>query len=523
MTPYKAVHCITDVLARATQCWPDKDAYRFNGQSLSYSQLADRVGRLTSALQSLGVAKGHRVGVFLPQSLELPVSVYGILGAGAAFVPIDPLAPKERVKEILRQCGIRVVVAAPRQARILEQLVEEGLTIDGLIGSSASATIGLSWDDVAAFQVSPPVPMVEMDIAYIMFTSGSTGKPKGMIHTHANGLIYADNLIRYHDLNEHDRFLNLSPLHFDMAIMDHLAALMVGATTIIVPESVARLAASLTKLAAEECASVWYSVPYVMIEMLLKGGMEKHDLSALRWMIYGGEAFQIKHLRALQTALPNARFCNAYGPAETHQVSSFEIGALSDDEDIVIPIGKPWSTVDVMIVDENDEPVESGESGELLVRAESCMLGYWGDPDRTDSAFRYTDIDGVCRQTFYRTGDLVSMQPDTTMYFHGRMDRQIKLRGNRVELDEVEAVLTGHESVADCAVIKSEDGTRLIAVVSLVIPGSFDAQALRNVCKLHLPAYAVPSDFVEVQEFARTSSLKIDRIALARQIKWRES
>lgn len=519
MTPYKALHTIPDVLGRASDAWPEKDAYRLNGKSLTYSQLKAKSARLTTALRTEGVVKGDRVGIFLPQSFELPIAAYGVLGAGAAFVPIDPLAPKRRVAEILEQCGIRVVVTADRQAKILDELALDGGAVQVVIGARAERIKCVSWGQIDLLPVSTPVRTNELDIAYIMFTSGSTGTPKGIVHSHANGLIYADNLVRYHNLNSDDRFLNLSPLHFDMAVMDHVAALMVGATTIIVPEAVARLPASLTALAATERASIWYSVPHSMTEMLVKGEMHQHDLTSLRWMIYGGEAFAIRHLRSLMSALPNARFCNAYGPAETHQVSSFNIDELPEHNDYVIPIGEPWLTVDTLIVDEDDLPVAISELGELLVRAPSCMRGYWGDRDRSDAAFFYKSIDGVIQDRYYRTGDIVTMRPDGIMMFHGRKDRQVKVRGNRVELDEVEAILSGHASVVDCAVIKSPSGNELIAAVTILHDGNFDEASLRGYCRTCLPVYAVPSRIFEVTEFARTSSQKIDRVELSHSLK----
>nr|WP_319947298.1 amino acid adenylation domain-containing protein [uncultured Shimia sp.] len=522
ITPYKAVHVIPDVLERATKRYPDKVAYSFNGNTLSYSELTDRAGRLSSALIEAGVERGDRVGIFLPQSLEIPISIFGILGAGAAFVPIDPMTPQRRVAEIIEKCGIRTLISGGRQAHVLDQISAGSSQIDLVVGAASINSRYLLWEQLADYAQSMPIRLTEQDIAYIMFTSGSTGDPKGMVHTHANGLIYADNLVHYHGLNQNDRFLNLSPLHFDMSVMDHIASLLVGATTIIVPEATARLPASLTNLAAKERISVWYSVPYVMTEMLLKGGMDQHDLTAIRWMIYGGEAFQIKHLRALQLALPNARFCNAYGPAETHQVSSYDIGIIPDDNDYVIPIGKPWKTVETLIVDENNDPVECDEFGELLVHAPSCMLGYWGDKERSEAAFFYQSIDGIIQKKFYRTGDIVTMQHDGMMYFHGRKDRQIKIRGNRVELDAVEAALFEHPSVTDCAVIKDKTDRFLIAAVLLAHDSEFDLKSLRGHCMASLPNYAVPSQFIEVAKFSRTSSLKIDRNALARSLEQAE-
>lgn len=511
---YKSFHQITDLIDIASQKHPDKDAFRFLENALTYRELVSKSRRLSSSLIEAGVKKGDRVGIFLNQSLETPVAIYGILGAGACFVPIDPFAPCNRICQILEKCDVRAIVTNENKRDEVAEILAASDVVNFVIGLDRQENNDiptLSWADVGAKAETPPMRMIELDLAYLMFTSGSTGAPKGMIHTHANGLIYASNLADEHELVESDIFLNLAPLHFDMAVMDYIAAPMVGGTTVIVSEAHARLPASLTKLVAQERASIWYSVPFAMTQMIQFGGMEKYDLTALRWMIYGGEAIPIRLLRDLMAALPNARFCNAYGPAETHQVSSYNIDELPDAETDSIPIGRPWKTVDPLIVDADNVPVPFGESGELLVRAPSCMLGYWGDEEKTKAAFFHKEVVGEVFDTYYRTGDIVTMQPDGMMYFHGRMDRQIKIRGYRVELDEIEATMSNLEIVRECAVIKSKDGKSLVAFASTMDGSTEHNTSILKHCEKNLPQYAIPSQLIIVDDFPRTSSKKIDR------------
>ena len=503
---YKAFDQITDLIDIAARSHPDKDAFRYMGSSLTYGGLVSKSRRLTTTLVEAGVRKGDRVGIFLNQSLETPVAIYGILGAGACFVPIDPFAPVNRICQILEKCDVKVLVTNDGKKSEVAEILSASEIVDHVVGledSTDSQAVMTSWAEVETKPETPPMRMIELDLAYLMFTSGSTGTPKGMMHTHANGLIYASNLADEHELVASDRFLNLAPLHFDMAVMDYIAAPMVGGTTIIVSEAHARLPASLTKLAAEERASVWYSVPFAMTQMLQFGGMEKYDLTALRWMIYGGEAIPIRHLRGLMSALPNARFCNAYGPAETHQVSSYNIDELPESEADSVPIGKPWKTVDPLIVDNNNNPVPFGEPGELLVRAPSCMRGYWGDEEKTKAAFFHKPVVGEVVDTYYRTGDVVTMQTDGMMYFHGRMDRQIKVRGYRVELDEIEATLSNLEIVRECAVVKSNDGKSVVAFVSTMDGDREQSTPILQHCEKNLPQYAVPTQLNIVNDFPK--------------------
>ena len=519
--PYKAFHQITDIVDSAAARFKTKDAFRFNDDALTYEQLVKKSRQLTSVLLKNNIKKGDRVGIFLHPCLETPIAIYGILGAGACFVPIDPFTPAQRIRQITEKCAIKQLVTHPAAVKTLKQLLSQDCHLETIIGLEENLTANvdhISWARVWQADATPPIRVNELDLAYIMFTSGSTGTPKGMIHTHANGMIYADNLASEHNLKSSDIFLNLAPLHFDMAVMDFFACPMVGGTTIIVPQAHSRMPASLTALAAKEKATIWYSVPFAMTQMLQYGAMDKHDLSSLRWMIYGGEAIALKHLRGLMHALPNARFCNAYGPAETHQVSSYNIDQVPDETLDVIPIGKPWKTVDILIVDKDDTQVQPGQTGELLVRAPSCMRGYWGDAEKTKKAFFRKQLIDQIYDTYYRTGDLVSQQSDGMMFFHGRKDRQIKVRGFRIELDEVEAVLSSYETVKECAVVTSPDHQSLIAIMTTKTCAPIDQMHVIKHCQKTLPPYAVPSQVLVVKDFPRTTSQKINRSRLKEEI-----
>lgn len=516
---------IPEVLRRTTARSPDKDAFVHGAERLTYAGLLTRAEQLAGVLIGLGVRKGDRVGVFLNQSLDSAVAIHGIMLAGGAFVPIDPTAPPRRFSEVLARCDASVLVTHPDKQRGVElclDLVDRPMKLVGIADPGHPMVAdAVTWDQVRAAPRGALPRITVEDLAYIMWTSGSTGAPKGLTHVHGNGLIYAGMLAETHGLNADDRFLGLSPLHFDMCVMDYITATLVGGTTIIVPEAVAKLPAALTRLAATERATVWYSVPYSMIQMLERGAMEKHDLGSLRWMIFGGEAFPIKHLRALQAALPQARFANAYGPAETHQVSSHTVGALDADAG-PIPIGKPWRTLDAIVLDHEDRPVPAGSVGELVVRSPSCMRGYWNDPAQTEAAFFRRPVSPGMDDLYYRTGDLVRMDEDGMMHFLGRKGRQVKVRGYRIELDEVESTVQGSDGVAECAVILSGDGLSLIAAVRCDDTRAPSPEAIRDSvldrCRARLPGYAVPASIHIVTDFPRTGSEKIDRTALARRL-----
>ncbi|MFK7804950.1 MAG: AMP-binding protein, partial [Anaerolineae bacterium] len=257
-------------------------------------------------------------------------------------------------------------------------------------------------------------------------------------------------------------------------------------------------------------------VPYALIQLLLNGVLEERDCSSMRWVLYGGEPFPPKHMRGLQLAWPNATFSNVYGPAEVNQCTAFLIPPIAENDETPIPIGRMWFNTHGLIVDSDDQSVEPGDIGELIVRAPTMMQGYWKRPDLNKKAFYFDKKEGGIKHRYYRTGDLVQELPGGELVFLGRKDRQIKLRGYRVELDEVEAGLVSHEAVAEVAaymVQKTDDDKMIQAAIILKESATADIQL--DEFKRHLqnkvPKYAIPESFVIFKDFPRTGSGKVDR------------
>jgi amino acid adenylation domain-containing protein len=436
-------------------------------------------------------------------------------------VPIDPSAPASRIELIIRDCGLRHLIT--NSSRATQALGLAGAGLECVIGASGiEPNPGLrifSWADVEATdKLRPAVQITGMDLAYIMYTSGSTGVPKGLMHTHESGLAYARLSARTYGVGPDDRLGNHSPLHFDMSTFEYLTGPLCGATSVIIPEETTMFPVSLAALIEGEKLTFWYSVPLALIQLLTHGGIEERDASSLRWVLFGGEPFSSKHLRRLMDLWPQARFSNSYGPAEVNQCTYFHLppGELVADEPV--PLGRIWDGAEGIVVDVDDESVTPGQPGELLVRAPTMMRGYWGRPDLNAAAFFIREPVQGFQKVFYRTGDLVREKEDGNLVFLGRKDRQIKIRGYRVELDEVENVLTALEDVVEAAVIarREDDGNCVImAAVRLDAGAVGQAEELRQHAAGRLPVYAVPSRLEIVTEFPRTGSGKIDRRAVA--------
>jgi amino acid adenylation domain-containing protein len=502
---------------------PDRPAIHFLDQQLSYAQLMHASNRLGNCLVEYGVGRGDRVGIYMNKCLELAVALYGIMKAGAAYVPLDPLAPAERIAEIVEDCDIRVIVSADdRKTRLLQlaDLLEAPLVVLGATPADDFPLAAESWERILQhYSVAlPPVNILESDLAYIIYTSGSTGRPKGIMHTHHSGLSFARWAAREYALVPPDRLSNHAPLHFDLSIFDFFAAAVAGASTAMVPEEYTKFPASYSQFLADFKISVLFTVPFALVQLLLRGALEERDLGSLRWVIYGGEPFPLKYLRQLMDVLPWAGFDNMYGPAEVNGCSHHRITGVAEG-DTAIPIGRICQIAEALVVDEHLHPVAAGESGELLVRTPTMMQGYWGRPDLNDKAFYYRQVHGDYQHRFYRTGDLVQMDPDGVLWFLGRKDRQVKVRGYRIELDEIEAVLVAHGDVEQAAVYPVRDGdesTEIQGAVTLKPERETTAGELISYLKNRLAPYAVPTRLSLLGEFPRTSTGKIDRRSLSR-------
>lgn len=516
------IYLLSQIIDQAAERFPDKEAFRINGQGITYADLVQRANALAHTLQDQGVKRWDRVGIYLDKSLESAIAIYGIWKAGAAYVPLDPQAPLSRLAFVIQDCAIRhVVTEATKRDNLGRLAAETGLAwAIGLSPSDDLPLRALPWGEVftAPGQAGPAVRLMEQDLAYVMYTSGSTGAPKGLMHTHFSGLSYAKMSVATYQVVAADRLSNHSPLHFDMSTFDYFSGPLAGATTVIIPEAYTKFPASLSKLMADERLTIWYSVPFALIQLLLRGVLEDRDLSSLRWVLFGGEPFPPKHLRALMQIWPQARFSNVYGPAEVNQCTYYHLPPLLENSDEQIPIGQIWDNAEGLVIDEEDRVVEPGEVGELVVRTPTMMQGYWGRPDLNERAFYYRAVFPHMTDRFYRTGDLVRLQPDGHYAFLGRKDRQIKTRGYRVELDEIETALLSHRYVEEAAAFLGAEveGSRQIeAAVLLKNSGGATPAELLQYLETQLPWYAVPVTVTIAQIFPRTSSGKINRRKLS--------
>jgi amino acid adenylation domain-containing protein len=520
------------------ECHPDTQAVSCLEDHLTYRQLQTKANQLANRLIEVGVKPNDRVGIYMNKCLDMSVAIYGILKAGAAYVPIDPNAPVKRAATIIEDCAIKLVISHNPKVKRLKKIIPSAsqtfdvIGIDSeLLAQDVSTSNKLiqpwSWVFENTNTSSPQVDVIESDLAYIIYTSGSTGKPKGIMHTHHSCLSYVNWAVQTVDVTPNDRLGNHCPLHFDISIFDWFAAAVAGACVIVIPDEYTKLPASYAQLIASSQMTVLFTVPFALIQLAQYGEVDKHDMSKLRWITFAGEPMVIKHLHTMMQLLPHVTFDNMFGPAETNVCAHYIVTNV-DANTSVIPIGKMCNIAQSLIVDEQDKPVNDGETGELLVRTPTMMCGYWASPALNSQAFY--KLDAEITKTYYRTGDLVKIDASGQMWFVGRKDRQVKIRGYRVELDEIEAVLVSHSSVEEAAVYPIStsvsaqlNSTNTAQDTSTSLHASYTCKSddrchsddinkeLLKFLKANLPSYAIPSTLTKVHAFPRTSSEKIDR------------
>jgi amino acid adenylation domain-containing protein len=511
----------------AAERFPDREAVRYYDNSISYADLAIKTNRCARFLFERGVRRGDRVGIHCGKSVEAMIALWGIMKAGAAYVPIDPTSPISRLEAILQDCGIKHLITDSEKRSAVLEAVSRGVELTTIIGDSPArdepSDRYATWQDVfntpAETQLQK-LQIIEQDLAYIIYTSGSTGDPKGIMHTHHSGLSYAHWAVEEYNLTQLDRIANHSSFHFDISLFDIFGGAIAGASVVLIPKEFTFFPANFSQLLQDEQISIIFTVPFALMQLSMRGMLDNRDLHALRWVIYGGEPFPPKHLRTLMDQLPNSQFSNIYGPAEVNGVTFYHVPPIQKNSIEPIPIGKMCAFAQSLILDEKDEVVSPGEIGEIVIRSPSMMQGYWGRPDLNNRVFYTIETAPQYFEKYYRTGDLAKMQPDGNLLFIGRKDRQIKTRGYRVELDEVEAALISHPGVEEAAIfVIHEDGNNFIhaAVIPKAEEVLSDILLSAHLTQL-IPSYAVPTKYHIRQSFPRTTSGKISRRQLQKEV-----
>lgn len=499
-SPYPRDASLSRLFEEQVERTPDAVAVSFKTRQLSYAELNASADEAARRLKCMDISAGALVGVYLERSPEMLAGLLGILKAGAAYVPLDPAYPAERLSYIVADANIEVVLT---EERLLHTLPADGLRTLCLDAAAVTPVESHGAKHARAATTGA-------DTAYVIYTSGSTGRPKGVQIPHRALVNLLNSMSRRPGLSASDTLLAVTGLSFDIAALELFMPLLVGAQVVIAGQDEVADGERLSRLLATCGATVMQATPATWRMLVDAGWRGQRGLKIL----CGGEALP-RDLADLLLERGESVW-NLYGPTETTVWSGCARLEAGDQRPPVI--GRAIDNTQLYVLDEYLNLSPPGVPGELHIGGAGLADGYLNRPDLTAANFiphPFADDEPGAR--LYRTGDLVRLRPDGNVEFLRRLDQQVKLRGFRLELGEVESVLNEHEAVRESVVVLGEDGAggrRLVAYVVYEPTGDVKAGELRRFAQQKLPAYMIPSVFVKLDELPLTPNGKLDRRAL---------
>ena len=455
-------------------------------RQLDAQTLFSQAASLAAQLQAQGIGPGSNVALYLPRGLDAVVAVYGILLAGACYVPLNSHCPGNRNPLIVHDAACRCV------------LVND--TAPSWMSDAGLAVIDVRTVPDLPVTADPVAPCKAEDRAAILYTSGSTGQPKGVVISQRAISAFSDWSVSTFGLNRDDRIASLAPFNFDLSLFDLFAAPAAAAATYFIPEPLKLAPARLVDWLRQQAISTWYTVPSMLGLLTMKGGLDKQSLPRLRQVLFAGEVFPTPRLQQLCALLPDTDFYNLFGPTETNVCLYWPVDRSRLDAPQAIPVGGPACQAELAI-----DPAQ----GELLMKGPCLMSGYWQD----GKAVPVLDAQG-----WFHTGDRVTLNAAGEYDYHGRLDRMIKSAGYRIEPAEIEQVLRAVPGVLQAAVVSVPDqlsGTRIAAAVA--VEGA-DRSSLQAHASRQLAAWMRPSFYLLMKDLPFLPNGKTDYQSISRAI-----
>lgn len=523
--PWLVHQCLEESARR----FPGKTALVCGERRFTYAEIEASAARFARRLAELGVKRQDRVAIFLENSPEAVIALYGILKARAVFVMLSPTLKPKKLGYILRDAGAVALITQPSKQAVVHEALE-GLEGPKHIvwvpappkphpGAGATGRQEHEWESLTAGDAGGPMPSahplpppstgIDLDLATIIYTSGSTGEPKGVMSTHANVLAAVRSITSYLQNDERDILLVALPLSFDYGLYQVLMAFFFGGTVVL--EKSFLFPVKVLEKAASERVTGFPLVPTMAALLLQLDDLSRFDLSSLRYFSNTAAALPVAYIRRLRELFPRVTIYSMYGLTECKRVSYLPPEELDRRPESV---GIPIPNEEVLIVDDAGNEVPPGVVGELVVRGSNVMPGYWNAPEETARRFRPGRYPG---ERLLYTGDLFRRDEEGFLYFVARKDDLIKTRGERVSPREVENALCDMEGVSEAAVIAVPDEILGSAIKAFVVPKpgvSLAEKDLFRHCKRMLEEFAIPKYFEIREALPRNSSGKIDKLAL---------
>ena len=493
------------LLERAAEKFGGRTAFEDGTLSVSFAELRRLSRQLAAGLVSkTRTGNLYPVIVYLPKSVKSIISFMGIMYAASPYVPIDYAIPLSRLEKTVENLDPSAIITDAAGAENLKKI---NITTDVLL-----------FDDLEAHGADGKMlehtlnSVCDLDPAYIMYTSGSTGTPKGVTVSHRGVIDYTEWVIDTFPITGESIIGMQSAFHFDNSVFDMFAALYMGAKTVIIPEVLFMYPEKLTEYLADEKSSVIFWVPTVMISVANSGALEKIPLPDLKLILFAGEVMPNTQLNIWRKYLPQCMYVNMYGPTESTDIATYYVVDREYGNHETLPIGIPCANMKALILNDNDELCKVGEQGELCICGSGIAMGYWNAPDISDKVFVQNPLNKYYHERIYRTGDLVYKNGEGNIIFIGRADSQIKLRGNRIELGDIEAAAAAVDGVKSVCALFDEAKQEIVLFTET--EQEINARKFKMTLQSYIPKYMVPSRIITMEKFPHTPSGKIDRVGL---------
>ena len=507
--PNSAVRLLDDAADR----YKDKIAVSDENENLSFIQLQKIGHSIATAL--LNVSDGgympEPVMVFLPKSGRCIASFMGAMYSANPYVPIAYDMPPSRIQKI--------VDLLEGRGHIITD--ENGLDIIKSMSVPDTMHIhiynDISKQDADCDSIYKTLDkVIDTDPIYIMFTSGSTGEPKGVTVPHRGAVDYALWVQRTFGIDEHTKLGNQAPFYFDNSIFDIYSMLLTGAQMNIIPETLFMFPSKLPEYIRDNNITTIFWVPTVMINVANSGALSEIEMPTLKTVAFCGEVMPNTQLNIWRKNHPQAVYANLYGPTEISDVCTYYIVDREFNDSDPLPIGRACENMRIIILNEQNEIAKPNEQGELCVIGTGVSLGYWNKPEISDKVFVQNPANPFYEERIYRTGDLAYITDDGLIMYDGRMDNQVKVKGNRIELGEIECAAMCVEGVKGaCAVFDAPNEQIVLFVESTQ---ELILRKFNNELKKYIPKYMLPSRLVVMEKFPHTANDKIDRVTLKKSL-----
>ena len=496
---------ILEYLDRSASLWPEKVAIADDKSALTFSQWQDYAERIGTALaHATDGAMRKPVLVFVDRKIECLVGFMGVLESGNFYVPIDCKMPFERVKlicDVLNPIAAISITAADEQ--ILDQVLFGGVRFRYVEAIGAEKDLG----KLAGIREQ----IIDLDPVYSIFTSGSTGVPKGVVISHRGMVDLAEWLVDTFDFDETDALGNQTPFYFDGSVKDICICLKAGATLNVIGKKYFTFTKLLIPFLNDRHIT---SILWATSAIMLVGNSNILDVALphyIKRVAFAGEAMPAKQLKVWMNKLPGARFVNLYGPTEiTVDCTYYEVDREFDDDEF-IPLGRDCHNKQILVFNEDNQLVKVGEPGELCVRGSGVALGYYNNKEKTEEVFVQNPLHDLYEDRIYRTGDIVKYNERGELEFVSRKDFQIKHKGNRIEMGEIEVAVNSIPAVTNAACIFDQSNDKIVLYYTTVDGQTLD---IINIVKDRIPVYMFPEVIIHLPAMPYNLNGKIDRMEL---------